>query len=162
MQIEPFLLPWQRRGDITGCERNIKLGFTFSRLKGRKKKEVLLRRRRRRHRAFPPRRGPNKRRLSHWTFSQGEEGDGAFVRVPPGGEGGEGEGGRGEFHWVFVWAQRWSSFFLFLGSTHHNLGPGTTAGLGVNACLARARVRTAESDLFVEPVPGFCWLCCVF
>lgn len=33
MQIESFLLSWQRRGDITGCERNIKLGFTFSRLK---------------------------------------------------------------------------------------------------------------------------------
>lgn len=35
MQMEAFLLPWQRRGDITGCERNIKLGFTFACLKKR-------------------------------------------------------------------------------------------------------------------------------
>lgn len=83
MQIESFLLPWQRRGDITGCERNIKLGFTFSRLK-KKGGFVEAAAPRHRDRAFPPRRGRNKRRLSRWTFSQGEEGDGAFVRAPRG------------------------------------------------------------------------------
>lgn len=86
MQIESFLLSWQRRGDITGCERNIKLGSTFSRLK-KKGGFVEAAAPQRREPSVPATAGPNKRRLSRRTFSQGEEGDGAFVRVPRGGGG---------------------------------------------------------------------------
>lgn len=93
MQMESFLLSWQRRGDITGRERNIKLGFTFSRLK---KKGGFVEAAAPRP-SVPATAGPNKRRLSHWTFSQGEEGDGAFVRVPRGG----GEGGENSIGFLF-------------------------------------------------------------
>lgn len=73
MQMEAFLGSWQRRGDITGCARNIKLRFTFSRQK--KRRFCLAESRSGGRRNVAP-----GRPLSH-RFSQEEAGDRVGVVV---------------------------------------------------------------------------------
>lgn len=164
MQIESFLLPWQRRGDITGCGSNLKLGFTFSRLK---KKGGFVEAAAPRSSVPAAAAGPNKRRLSRRTFSQGGRRGRGFCRSAPGG--GDGGGHRDENSSGFLFGLRGGRHSSRFRVPHtitwaqaELLKQHTTAGSGGNACLARARVHEVESELVVEPVQGFCWLCLVF
>lgn len=107
MQMEAFLHSWQRRGDITGCARNIKLRFTFSR---QKKRRFCLAG----SRGDELRNAAPERRLSR-TFSQEEAGDGVCSR-----SWGGGVRAKDSFCFCSFVAQRWSSFFRFACFTHRN------------------------------------------